>query len=134
MREDMQTEDPLKSNLGRPIAEWYGHLLLNEVNNGRLTLERLAEVTSVNGAKIFGLYPRKGAILPGSDADMIICDVNREWTIGSEKIYTKTQLNPYHNRKIKGKVTHTILRGEVIMEEGEVTGKPGYGKFIPVYT
>ncbi len=61
---------------------------------------------------------------------MTICDLDREWTITSEKIYSKTQLNPYHGRKLKGKVTQTILRGEVIMEEGEVIGKPGYGKFV----
>jgi len=134
LREECEVEDPLKANLGFPQLEWFGHLLLDEVNKGRITLERLVEVTSVNGAKIFGFYPRKGAILPGSDADMIICDLEREWTITSEKVYTKCQLNPYHGRKIKGKVTHTILRGEVIMKEGEVMGKPGYGKFIAPIT
>lgn len=130
-REEYKFDDPLHSVVGSPIAEWYGHLLLNEVNNGRLSLERLVEVTSVNGAKIFGFYPRKGALLPGSDADLIICDLEREWTITSEKVYTKCQLNPYHGKKIKGQITHTILRGKVIMEGGEVIGKPGYGQFIP---
>ncbi len=118
---------------GTPVLEWYGHLLLNEVNKGNITLERLVEVTSVNGAKIFGFYPRKGAILAGSDADLIVCDLKKEWTITSEKVYTKNQLNPYHNKKIKGKVTHTILRGAVIMEEDKVIGKPGYGKFVSVH-
>ncbi len=116
-----------------PILDWYGHLLLNEVNKGTLSLERLVEVISVNGAKIFGFYPRKGAILPGSDADLTICDLKKEWTITSDKVYNKAQLNPYHNKKIKGKVTHTILRGRVIMEEDKVIEKPGYGKFVPVY-
>ncbi len=116
-----------------PILEWYGHLLLNEVNNGNISLERLVEVTSVNGAKIFGFYPRKGSTLPGSDADLTICDLKKEWTITSDKVYNKAQLNPYHDEKIKGKVTHTILRGKVIMKEGEVIEKPGYGKFVPVY-
>jgi len=115
---------------GFPILEWYGHILLNEVNKGNISLERLVEVTSTNGAKIFGFYPRKGAILPGADADLIICDLDREWTITSQRVYTKCQINPYHDQKIKGKVTHTILRGKVIMEEGEVIGEPGYGKFI----
>jgi len=129
-REEYVLDEPLKSVMGGPMIEWYGHLLLNEVNLGNISLERLVEVTSVNGAKIFGFYPRKGAILPGSDADLTICDLEREWTITSERVYTKCQLNPYHGRKIKGKVTHTILRGKVIMEEGEVMGEPGYGKFI----
>ena len=117
-----------------PLLEWYGHLLLNEVNNGRTTLERLVEITSVNAAKrLFGFYPRKGAIQPGSDADIILCDMDKEWTIGSDKVYTKCQINPYHGKKIKGQVTLTMLRGTVIMENGEVIGKPGYGKFIPVH-
>ncbi len=135
LREELDVEDPLKAHGGggMPVLEWWGHLWLNEVNKGSITLEKLVEVISVNAAKIFGFYPRKGAILPGSDADLIICDLEREWTITSEKVYSKTQFNPHHGVKIKGKVTHTILRGAVIMEEGDVTGKPGYGKFVPVY-
>ena len=93
-------------------------------------MEKLAQVTSVNGARIFGFYPRKGAIRPGSDADFTICDLDREWTVDSKKIYAKCQLNGYHGRRFKGKVTQTIVRGKVIMEEGEVIGQPGYGKFI----
>jgi len=56
--------------------------------------------------------------------------MDREWTISSDKIHMKTKLNAYHGRKLKGKVTHTIVRGKVIMEEEEVIGQPGYGKFI----
>jgi dihydroorotase (multifunctional complex type) len=131
LREEFEVDDPLKASLGiMPLLEWYGHLLLNEVNKGKISLEKLVEVTSVNGAKIFGFYPRKGAILPGSDADLIICDLEKEWTITSDKVYTKCQLNPFHGTKVKGKITHTILRGKVIMEEGQVVGEPGYGKFI----
>jgi dihydroorotase-like cyclic amidohydrolase len=128
--DDYRPDDPLRSAMGNAILEWYGHLLLNEVSKGNITLEKLVEVTSVNGAKIFGFYPRKGSILPDTDADFTICDLNREWTITSDKIYTKCQLNGYHGRKIKGKITHTIVRGKVVMEEGEVVGECGYGKFI----
>jgi len=129
-REEADKVDPLKANMGFPILDWYGHLLLNEVNNGNISLERLVEVTSVKGAKIFGWYPRKGSNLPGTDADFTICDLNKEWTVTSDKVYTKTQLNPYHGRKLKGKVTHTIIRGKVVMKDGEVLGEPGYGEFI----
>jgi len=129
-REEYKLDNPLNSVMGLPIIEWYGHLLLNEVNKGKISLERLVEVTSVNGAKIFGFYPRKGSILPDTDADITICDMKREWTINSDKVYTKCQINGYHGRKLKGQVTHTIVRGKVIMEEGNVIGEPGYGKFI----
>ncbi len=130
-REEIETRGP-GGGMGLPVLEWWGHLWLNEVNKGNISLEKLVEVTSVNAAKIFGFYPRKGAILPGSDADVTVCDLEREWTITSDKVYTKVQLNPHHGQKIKGKVTHTILRGKVIMEEDKVIGKPGYGKFIAV--
>jgi len=130
LREEMEPDDPLKANMGTPVLEWYGHLLLNDVNKGSLTLEKLVEATSENAAKIFGFYPQKGAIQVGSDADFTIADLKKDWVITSEKVYTKCQINPFHGMKIKGKVTHTVLRGQVIMEEGEVTGKPGYGRFI----
>ncbi len=129
-REEMMTDDPLNSHLGFPFLEWWGHMMLNEVNKGSFTLEKFVDITSTNASKIFGFYPKKGTLQVGSDADIIIVDLEREWTITSDKIYTKCQLNPFHNWKMKGKVTHTILRGQVIMEEGEVMGKPGYGKFI----
>jgi dihydroorotase (multifunctional complex type) len=129
-KEDYHPDDPLHTPAGFGMAEWYGHILLNEVSKGSFSLEKLVEVTSVNGARIFGFYPRKGSNLPGTDADFTICDMNKEWTIGSEKIYMKSKLNAYHGRKLKGKVTHTIVRGQRIMEDGEVIGKPGYGKFI----
>lgn len=130
LREEMMPDDPLKAHSGCPVLEWYGHLLLNDVNKGSLTLEKLVEVTSENAAKIFGFYPQKGAIQVGSDADFTIVDLKRGWVITSEKVYTKCQINPFHGMEIKGKVTHTVLRGQVIMEEGEVIGKPGYGRFI----
>ena len=130
LREEMEPDDPLKAHMGQPLLEWYGHLLLNEVNRGSLALDKLVEVTSENAAKIFGFYPQKGAIQVGSDADFTISDLDREWTINSERVYTKCQINPFHGLRIRGKVTHTIVRGQVIMEEGEIIGKPGYGKFI----
>ena len=129
MEEFMET-DPTKAAMGYPMLDWFGHLMLNEVNNGNLSLERMVEVTSVNQARVFGLYPKKGSNIPGTDADFTIADMDKEWTINSDIIYAKTQLNPHHNRKIKGKVTHTIVRGNVVMRNGDVVGKPGFGKFI----
>ncbi|MCL2492777.1 MAG: dihydroorotase family protein, partial [Clostridiales bacterium] len=122
--------DWIPASLGYPLLDWHGHLLLNKVNKGYLTLEKLVEATSVNGAKIFGFYPNKGSNLPGTDADFTIVDMEKEWAINSDHVYTKSGLNSYHGRKIKGQVTHTIVRGSVVMENDEVIGKPGFGKFI----
>ena len=123
-------ETPFASAMGVPGLDWYGHLMLNEVNNGKLTLERLVQLTSETGSKAFGWYDRKGSNLPGTDADFSICDMEREWVIGKEPFYTKCHLSPYYGRKLKGKVTHTIVRGTVVMHEGEILVEPGYGKFV----
>ena len=123
-------ETPFASAMGVPGLDWYGHLMLNEVNNGKLTLERLVQLTSENGCKAFGWYDRKGSNLPGTDADFTICDMEREWTIGSEPFYTKCHLSPYYGMKLKGKVTQTIVRGTVVMDEGQILVEPGYGKFV----
>jgi dihydroorotase len=115
---------------GVPGIEWYLGLLLNEVNSGKLTLERLVRLCSENPARIFNLYPRKGCITIGADADFVVVDLNKEVRLGELKIYTKCNYNPYSECKVKGYPVMTIVRGEVVMEDNEVIGKPGYGKFI----
>lgn len=125
-----QTRNPLKSAKGVPGLDWYGHLLLHEVNQGRLSLERLVEVTSETGCKAFG-WKNKGSNQIGTDADFSICDMDREWTVGSEKFYTKTRLSPYFGLRLKGKVTQSIVRGKIVMSEGEILADPGYGRYIP---
>ncbi len=94
------------------MLDFFGHLLVHHMNEGCYSLQRLVEITSINFAKTFDLYPRKGSNLPGSDADFTIVDLDQEWTIDlNHKIYTKTRTNPYVGRKLKGKVTETIVRG-----------------------
>ncbi len=121
-----------KDTPGLATAQWFGHLLLDHVNQGDLSLERLVEVTSVNFAKTFGYYPQKGSTLPGTDADFTIADMDCVWTIdikSDDELYSKCKVSPYNGRTLKGKVTHTILRGRVIMEDGVVDCEPGYGRF-----
>jgi dihydroorotase (multifunctional complex type) len=115
---------------GEPMIQEHGPLWLNEVNKGTISLERFVKLTSENAAKAFKFYPRKGAIQVGSDADLIIVDMKREETLTSEKMYTKHHWTAFEGRKVKGFPTHTIVRGTVVMEEGEILGKPGHGKFI----
>lgn len=129
-RGDIDPNNPADTAAGYGMVEWYGHRLLDYVNQGRMSLERLVEVTSVAGAKAFGYYPRKGSNIPGTDADFSICDLEAEWRIDSKRIYQKTGLSPYHGQRLKGKVTHTIVRGAVVMADGEVLGRPGHGRFI----
>ncbi len=120
-----------KSPGGTTSLEWYLSLFLTEVNNGKFGLERLVQLTSENPAKIFGVYPRKGAISPGSDADLVIVDMKKERVLSGEKMYTKVGWNPYAGRRVRGLPETTLVRGTVVMQDyGEVVGKPGYGEYV----
>jgi len=106
-------------------------LLLTEVNNGRISLPQLVRVTSENVARLFGLFPRKGVIQVGADADFVIIDLEKEDTIRKEQLHTRgVDAVPYLGWKVKAMPTHTIVRGELVMQEGEVCGQPGHGIFI----
>ncbi|MCL5734944.1 MAG: dihydroorotase family protein [Actinobacteria bacterium] len=128
----MGLENPEKMALGIPGVEHFLSLLLTEVGKGRLPLGRLVELVSVNPAKKFGLYPRKGSLQVGTDADVVILDLNRESTITGDRLYTRCGWTAYEGQQVRGMPTHTILRGKVIAEEGRVIGTQGYGRFVPV--
>ena len=123
-------DDILDAPNGIPGLEPFLPLLLNGVNEGWLTLERLAEVTSENPARVFGLYPKKGAIRVGSDADLIIVDLDKETMIRNEDQITECGWTPYDGYEVKGAPTTSVLRGRVVMEDGIVVGKNGYGEYI----
>ena len=124
-------KDMWNSPGGEPQIQDYLRLFLTEVNQGRLTLDQLVRLTSYRPAHVFGLYPRKGVIQIGSDADLVIVDMRKEETIQNETTLTKVGWTPYHGRKVKGAPVTTIVRGKVVMENGNVIGKPGDGQFIP---
>jgi dihydropyrimidinase len=96
----------------------------------RISLNRFVELTSTAAAKIFGLFPKKGTIAVGSDADIVIFDPNREQTISSRTHHMRVDYSAYEGRKVRG-VTETVLsRGNLIVENGEFKGKPGSGRFL----
>jgi dihydroorotase-like cyclic amidohydrolase len=105
-------------------------MMLNEVNNGTLTLERLIYLTSENPSKIFGIYPRKGIIAVGSDADFTIVDMNREHVLSSEESLSRSGWTSFDGVKVKGMPVFTVVRGNVVMEKGVVKGARGFGKMI----
>jgi dihydropyrimidinase len=100
------------------------------VVKGRITLQRLVEVCSANPAKTFGLYPKKGALLPGSDADIVIVDPKKEVTINPEAILLPTDYTRFEGMKCTGWPVMTIVSGEVFAEEGNITGHLGAGKHL----
>lgn len=133
---DVGWKDIWRALSGTPQIELMLPLLLTEVRRGRISLERLVEVTSEAVARTFGIFPMKGAIQVGSDADLVIADLEAEGEIDAERLYTKARdITIYHGWGVQGMPTTTIVRGEVVMEGGDVVGEPGHGRFIsPIET
>jgi dihydroorotase (multifunctional complex type) len=127
--EVMET-DAWNAAMGSPQYDWQYSITLTDVHNGNLTLERAVELFSVGPAKLVGVYPQKGVLLPGSDADLVLVDFDRETTLTDEGLYTKVGWTPYVGWKVKGYVELTMLRGAVICRDREVIGAPGYGQYI----
>jgi len=108
-------------------------IMLSEgVNKGRISLEKLTEVCSYNPASVFGLLPDKGKLAVGADADIVIVDLEEERTVSVDSLRTMCDWSIYDGWKLKGWPTHTVLRGQVIMEDGEPLDlNPGQGKYVP---
>jgi dihydroorotase-like cyclic amidohydrolase len=90
------------------------------VSRGLLTLSRYAQMTSSGPARAWGLYPRKGRIALGSDADFTIVDTKREWTIDPSKFLSKAKYSPFDGFKAKGAAVYTIVRGGLVMDHGHI--------------
>jgi dihydropyrimidinase len=96
----------------------------------RISLNRFVELTSTAAAKIFGLFPRKGTIAVGSDADIVIFDPNREQTISAKTHHMRVDYSAYEGRRVRGVTETVIVGGQVIVENGEFKGKAGNGRFL----
>lgn len=122
-----------KAVAGFPGVDLRLPLMLDAVHEGKLTLERVVELLSVNPAKCFGIYPKKGIISIGSDADFTVFDMDKITVVNKEKCYShaKDIAIPYDGRKLKGQVTATIVRGKMLMKDGVVDeGAKAYGQLV----
>ena len=106
-------------------------LMLSEgVNKGRLSFPKLVEVMCSNPARLFGMYPKKGTLAPGADADAVIVDLKIEQKITKESIKSPAEFSCFDGWNVKGWPTLTMVRGQVVFEDGKVIGKPGIGRYI----
>jgi dihydropyrimidinase len=97
---------------------------------GNISLNRFVEVTSTSPAKIFGLFPKKGTIAAGSDADIVVFDPNGSTTWSAKTHHMNVDYNPYEGRTCKGAVETVLSRGEVVIEKGKLVAKPGRGQYV----
>jgi dihydropyrimidinase len=100
------------------------------VNEGRITLNRMVELLATNPAKLFGLYPRKGTVAVGSDADLVIFDPSRRVTISASTHHSKSDYNLYEGTEVTGAPDVVLLRGNVLVENDELVASPGIGQFV----
>lgn len=112
------------------IATMLPVLLSEGVNKGRMRIEKVAELTSLNTAEIFGMFPKKGTIAIDSDADIVLVDLEKEQKVTPELLQSYSDYTIYDGMTLKGWPVITIVRGQVVMEYGQVVGKPGYGDFV----
>lgn len=128
-------EQKFESNIwdcpfGLPGVETTLMMLLNAVNADKLSLERLVDAYSATPARLLGLYPRKGALRVGSDADVVLVDMDDEHVIRNDNIVSKAGWTPFDGYKVKGRPVMAILRGEVVAKDGKVVAEPGTGAFL----
>lgn len=127
-------EEKMQASIWRAVSGFAGveimvPLILTEVNRGRISLERFVHVTAEKPAQVFGLYPRKGSLAIGSDADITVVDVTRRGTIDMDKLHSKATMTPFHGREVVGMSIYTLVRGNLVAKAGAVLG-PAIGSLI----
>jgi dihydropyrimidinase len=116
---------------GGPGIENRLHMLWTfGVSEGRITPNRFVELVSTNIAKLFGLYPRKGTIAPGSDADIVVWDPDKKLTISAATHHTNVNYNLFEGTEVTGAPEVVLVRGQVIVENDELVASPGAGQFV----
>ncbi len=115
---------------GLPGVEHRVILLYDGVRNGKLDIQHFVDLVSTAPAKLFGLFPRKGTIAPGSDADLLIFDPERTSTISAATQHQRVDYTPYEGRRLQGMPDTVLLRGRVIVRDGEYVGGKGGGQYL----
>jgi dihydropyrimidinase len=127
----MWNGDFTKIPFGLPGTELMVPLLYNDgVETGKISLNKMVELGSTNPAKVFGMYPQKGSLYIGTDADLVVFDPEIEKTVDYRKMETNCDWNPFQDKQLRGYPYMTIVRGKVVGKEGKCVGEKGYGKFV----
>src|ERR1044072_36147 len=129
-QKELGKDDFTKIPNGAPGVEHRVSLIYNGVVENRISLNRFVELTSTAAAKMFGMFPKKGTIAVGSDADIVIFDTNKDQTLSVKTHHMNVDYSAYEGRTIKGSVETVLSRGAVVIDKGEFKGKSGNGQFL----
>ena len=129
--EEKTRKDIWTIDCGFPGVETQMPMMLTEAAAGRFSVSDYVRWSAANPAKIWGLYPRKGVIQPGADADIAIVDLDREWSIDDAKLQSLSRITPFHDRKVRGLPMHTLVRGRFVMKDRTLmSGTRGWGRSV----
>jgi allantoinase len=115
---------------GSPALDYWVPVMLDRVARGEISMRRFVEAASARPAQVFGLYPRKGAIQAGADADVVVLDMNRTGTVAAARFKSKARYTPFEGWPMRGMPTMTFVAGNLVARDGEIVGKPGYGTIV----
>jgi dihydropyrimidinase len=116
---------------GMPGVETRMYLMWDGgVRAGRISMNRFVDITSTAPAKLFGLYPHKGTIAVGADADLLVWDGEKRHVLSDKTLHMRVDYTPYEGREVVGAPTHVLSHGKVIVENGKYVGKQGDGRFV----
>lgn len=104
-------------------------LMLDRIHHGKMSLEHYVKIACERPAQIAGLFPRKGIIQVGADADLVLLDMEQCWTIKNEELHSKNRLTPFHGWQVQGRPVLTIVNGQIVMQDGKIVGPPA-GKLV----
>jgi len=99
-------------------------------NKEKISIERMVQLTSENPARIWGIYPKKGALSPGSDADIVITDPNQEWILSVDNLKSRSDYSIFEGKRVKGKAIKTFVRGNLVAEDGELVLDKPIGEYV----
>jgi dihydroorotase len=128
-REEKFNDNIWKVTPGFVGVETKVSLMLTQVNAGKLSLNTYVKLVTENPARLFNLYPQKGTIAVGSDGDFTIVDMDKEGIVDSKKLHSRNTVTPFDGWKVKGMPVYAVVRGNIVMKDGEIVGKPK-GKHI----
>ena len=104
--------------------------MLNQVAEGNLSLARFVEATSKRPAEVFGVYPKKGSLAVGADADLVVIDMDKIWKLDPAKFMSKAKYSPFEGWPLRGLPVMTFVNGTLVAKDGEIVTEPGVGGFV----
>ncbi|MCK6545779.1 dihydropyrimidinase [Myxococcota bacterium] len=129
-QKDLGKDSFAKIPNGMPGIETRLHLIYEGVREGKISLNRFVEITSTAPAKIFGMYPRKGTVAVGADADLVVWDPNKRFSLSHANLHMRADYASYEGKTVIGAPKTVLSRGEIVVHEDKFLGRPGRGRFV----